>query len=814
MLALFPLLALLLLWPALLGGQALLPAEFLSEMSPWSAGAPARPEGTTGQWNVLQWDGMAEFYPWRMHAAREMRAGRIPLWNPHILCGTPFLANSQSAPLYPLHALYYLIPQTVVLLMPWVAWLHLSLAGVFAYFLARYLGARTVAAALAGIAFELSGFAVAWLELPSFISVACWIPLAMLCTLRGVREQSWRWTLSAGAVTGLMLLAGHLQIGFYGLLAVGLCWTWETATLLRSSRSLRGLLTCGAMAAVIFGAGLALASPQFIPSLELSRMSHRAGAASAAGFTSYVERALPPQNWITLLVPDFYGLPARGDFWGLWGYLAPNVQEYAGHVGAAAFILALVGLVAGFAVDRRAWLIGLLAVLSLLLATGSPPTGLFYFGIPGFAQSGSPARVLVLFCLAQAILAGLGTEWVLRRTEARWSCPVPALLAAAAATVLIALFLAWGPPTDLVPKETPASVEAISLTSVPALTRALLLAGLAAGLPLLLAAFLRDSDARRRSTVMGWAMCAVVAGGLLLVGGSYNPTASREQVYPPTPLTDALAAAGSRVITINRNWSLIRTPQALLPPNSSLAYGWRDVQGYDSLWLGHYRPLVDALSVGEVGSASPPENGNIVFVKRSDSPLLPLFAAPLLVDPLSPMPQKLPKAVPEAYGTTWFAADDARGMEAMRGSFSGAPDRVAYISPDTAPTDDYVFRSENLPPAIPAELRRHSPGHVTAALMSPRPSLLVLVEGFAPGWKATLRTEDGVSRRVPVRRVNTAFQGVLVPEGLARVDWRYEPASFRVGLFIGLAALGALLAGLIGTKPRTRRAVASLRDSD
>jgi hypothetical protein len=419
----FPLAALLLLWEALLGGRVLLPADYLKGMAPWSALVTEEALRAIPQWNVLQWDGMAEFYPWRLHAARSMASGQIPLWNPYILAGTPFLANSQSAPLYPLHAIYYLpLGASVAVRMAWVAFLHLSLAGWFAYLLARDLRMSLAPAVVAGLAYELSGFAVAWLELPSFISVSCWIPLVLLCLGRAVRLSSARWTAWTAVALGMMLLAGHLQIAFYGLIAAACWWLTEAVDLVRAGRSDAGgpsrfgllLPAAGRGLAALVG-GLALAAPQVLPSMELARLSHRAGGPTAAGYAGYVDRALPVQNWITLLVPDYYGLPARNDFWGMWEYLAPNVMEYAGHVGGAAFLLALVGLIWGRRITPRVWALAGLAVLTLLIATGTPLNRLFYFYLPGFAQSGSPARILVLLCFTQALLAGLGLEWLLRK---------------------------------------------------------------------------------------------------------------------------------------------------------------------------------------------------------------------------------------------------------------------------------------------------------------------------------------------------------------------------------------------------------------
>src|SRR5436189_64424 len=41
------------------------------------------------------------FYPYWQFRNVALRAGQIPLWNPYIFMGAPFLANSQAGVLYP-----------------------------------------------------------------------------------------------------------------------------------------------------------------------------------------------------------------------------------------------------------------------------------------------------------------------------------------------------------------------------------------------------------------------------------------------------------------------------------------------------------------------------------------------------------------------------------------------------------------------------------------------------------------------------------------------------------------------------------------
>lgn len=60
-------------------------------------------------------------------------------------------------------------------------------------------------------------------------------------------------------------------------------------------------------------------------------------------------------------------------------------------------------------------------------------------------------------------------------------------------------------------------------------------------------------------------------------------------------------------------------------------------------------------------------------------------------------------------------------------------------------------------------------------------TLIVSSESEAPGWKAWV---DGKER--PIVLVNHAFRGVGLEDGENRVDLRYEPTSFKLGLFLAL----------------------------
>jgi uncharacterized membrane protein YfhO len=89
---------------------------------------------------------------------------------------------------------------------------------------------------------------------------------------------------------------------------------------------------------------------------------------------------------------------------------------------------------------------------------------------------------------------------------------------------------------------------------------------------------------------------------------------------------------------------------------------------------------------------------------------------------------------------------------------------------------------------------------VVAESRAQRRSLLVLSDVHYPGWKARV---DG--RDVPMERVNYLLRGVMVPAGTHRVEFVYEPASWRAGWIISvLAVLAVAVAIAAGLRARRR----------
>jgi len=85
-------------------------------------------------------------------------------------------------------------------------------------------------------------------------------------------------------------------------------------------------------------------------------------------------------------------------------------------------------------------------------------------------------------------------------------------------------------------------------------------------------------------------------------------------------------------------------------------------------------------------------------------------------------------------------------------------------------------------------LRRWDPEHRDFQLTAETPGQFVLIEQFAPGWRASI---DG--RPATIGRFQDVFQSISVPPGPHAITFEYSPASIKSGAaisamsFIGLA---------------------------
>ena len=705
-------------------------------MAPWSA---SKSPFDSPPWNPLFYDSIGQFYPWRQFAATSLRSGTLPLWNPYQFCGSPFAANSQSAILYPGNALYLLLPASIA--VGWTAALHMFLAGIFMILLLKYFSLARSACLLGSVAWVFSTWQVSWLHLPTFLDTSCWLPLLLLLTFRLFDRPSFERMAGMGLAVGMTLLAGHLQIALYVLIATFIA---ALVGLRRAIDRKETVITKPLYAATLFvaalGMGGMLSAPQVLPTLELSRRSHRVSTPNEESYTSYVNYAVSPTALATLFAPDLYGNPSNPDspyFGQSKGGMYFNYAEGALYTGL------VVLLFAGFALcsikaGRKEPVVFLsaLAILALLLAFGTFADRLLYFYLPGFGSSGAPGRALVLWAFAMAALGAIGFD---RLLKAKVSLIRPLVISSGILLALGAICQYTG--MGLV-EQVRDSLHGAKFNWDPQFTRQGALLLLSVGSVALLA---------HRKERPGWMLTlplVVLMVDLFATGMNYNPTCRPGEIYHSTALTAYLQdnVGHNRIAPINPGGFPFAGPDCILPPNTALALKLRDVQGYDSLFIGMYKQYLNRLNGRD---SSPPEVGNMVFIHNANNPLLAQTGATLCI----------------TRNPTGRA--DERELDGV------------YVSKIPGATGRAVSTK-----AGPLQWQEDSVTRVALQGTWGAPGFLVLRDANYPGWKVTV---DGHPDKIVME--DGIFRKVNVSAGEHLIKFMFQPDTFRVGLYMMLIAL-------------------------
>jgi O-antigen/teichoic acid export membrane protein len=463
------LLPLLLFAPVALGHRTLLPVDALFLFEPYRAAGDAL--GVTFPHNHLVTDLILENYAWKRFLLEAIRDRQLPLWDPYIFAGHPFLANGQHSALYPLSLVFYVLPLWRAYGV--FAWLQLGLAGTFAYLFARVVGVRRIGGLVAGITFQFCGFmAISAVPHPMIIAAASWLPfiLAMIemiiqqRPLLGQRPATLPWALLGALGLGCQMLAGHVENTYFTLLVAGAYALWRLLTQPTERRLDKQEMTSWLASrwissrraiswlAVMLTLGLALGAIQFVPYYEVVVSSFRSGKA-AATLDQVREWAYPARRLITFGIPNFFGGPAHHDYLDLftwhrtpamsfpdgqyidWGI--KNYVEGGAYLGLLPLFLALAAILSKPSSSRVAgtrsgnlrirglvaWFqhphipfFTLLSLFSLGCIFGTPVYALVY-ALPGLEQSHSPFRWVFPLSLSVAMLAGFGIEAVTRSRD-------------------------------------------------------------------------------------------------------------------------------------------------------------------------------------------------------------------------------------------------------------------------------------------------------------------------------------------------------------------------------------------------------------
>jgi hypothetical protein len=794
---------------------------------------------------VLYWGvPLYQFYPWHTLVVEAIRSGQLPLWTELFGNGAPLLANHQSATFYPLNLIYFVT--SVERAMGYSVVLHLILAGLFAFAWGRTIGLSRFGATVVGLSFAMGGFLVSRTQFITIINGAIWLPLLFLLAERLARRRTLLDAVWLGVVMALQFLAGHAQLWFYSLwvvVAYVLARSWSLrrerpgAGDLNSTHTWRQWMRVFALLAGALILSLGLSAVQLLPTAELSLHSQRAGGMDPDEAMTY---SFWPWRLLTLAIPDLFGNPATGDYWGYATY-----WEDAGYMGVMPLLLVL-GVVLGWGrrrLSRRTkevestepeaqktggvpqgllvlfFMVLILASLILAMGRNTPVYPFVFEYIPGFGVFRSPARFLLFYAFALSTLAGIGAD----RFRLTYRIQYVARLTVAGAGAMLAVSLAMG-QLDL----------PIKSSFGPAFSRFAVLLGASAILVLLgpaksgLGGLASDEVDPRvaHSPLPAGVWCGLIicfiAVDLAFFAAPLTPTIDAA-LY--STLTDADRFLLARVdddrlfatydydydIKFNgyldfSEWGPSELAYWLsfretLAPNLNFFSRSLSVNYDEPLVVGRWRELTDALR-----AANWPDRlrllrtANVGYVLAESPPpgLLPVQG----VANLHRLTDSLPRAWVVSDARVIADSDDLLA-ELMAVDFD--PTSEVLIEPTSSsglfghlssgigtsvvdhPISSPGLSSQSQTSPGPISLREGGNSR-TINLTLEQPAYLVLAYTYYPGWRATVDRQPA-----EILRANYAFIALPLEAGRHQVVLNYRPISLKLGALItGLSVLAII----------------------
>ena len=729
-------------------------------------------------------------WPMYRFSARSLQSGEVPLWNPHLYSGAPFVADNQSSVFYPINLLaFVLFGEPSYKIMEGLVVFHIWLAGANMFALLCGLGLKRPAAVLGGVAFALSDLFVTHIGNLNLNATMAWMPLLLLFTHRALAGEGRRaanYAMGAGAVLATAALAGHGQmlllmgLALAGYVACrltieGLCSKQQVASDKRRWKRLLGVCLRAVLIVLI---GIGSAALALLPAREMTEHTGR----SQLSYEEATVYSLPPQALAGLLAPGFYGRSVTG-FWGDWD------RVEVGYAGVATIVLAVTGVVltctswaaklkvSGFRFQVRptcnlkpdnsklcfpTGFFALLTVFGFALAMGkyAPLYGLLYRYAPVFDQVRVPARMIVLADFGLAALAAYGLDRLLR--EAGRASTWIGLAAAAAGAMLLVLGLSQA-------KDVPPDRVTQATTSV------------------IIAAFLLASSGAlvwlvRRHRWAAWLLVGLLAADLIGLG-------AKLEIEPNDPTRGFQQEDVVDYLRQDTNLYRIESVSGAWQPDAALAHSLYDIGGvFNPLGLAPYHAYL-AVAKGERGGPLYNLLGvKYVLAAKGKSPgderLAPVYTENPQIDvylntTALPMALLVHEAtVVESHAAAW---------EALFADFDPTQTVILEESQVTG-LEPGVERRAGIESGR-IEFVRYESNEIVLAVETPASGWLVLSEVYYPGWQAAV---DG--KAAEVLRADYTFRAVALSPGEHTVKMTFTPLTWRAGLAISAVTWGGLAA--------------------
>lgn len=599
------------------------------------------------------------------------------------------------------------------------------LAGIFTYLFLSCFPIRKIAAVFGAVTFAFSGAMIVWMGDHLVFSHTM---LWLPLILYAIERKHW--------ILGTIGLTVTIFAGFVQPLVYVFATSFAYAIY-------RKRLTLS-----MFILSLGIGAVQLLPTWELFSLSPR--AASDISYL-YDQFLMPMTHLISFLAPDYLGNPVT------YNYLGGGYHESMLYIGVLPLLLAF--LARKNSIVKFFWVA---TGVSLLLGLNVPLVRWFYeLEIP-IVSTFVPSRIFFLTSFALSVLAAFGCEEILAKKSSK-------RLVVLSALCLVILGIWY-----------------VAKAKEPVMQRNLILPVLFLLLTGILAAL--------RRWITGGVFVLTIAGQIYF-GQKYLSFSERQFVYPEHPVLTYL----QQYAGYNRFWTY---GDGYINANFATQYRIYSPDGTDALFPARLGELFYATETNGRYAPSQRIDARIARAREGESMLdnpyrlrlLSLTGVKYVTDfstqtqlPLSLFTQvwnrdnwhiyEYKDALPRVFLTSSYIVEADR-QKILDQIFIQEPVSTTLVLEEDPPVENTGMTTGS------AQIERYTPNSVMVQVTSAGDGLLFLSDTHVPGWNAYV---DG--KKSTVYRANYAFRAVAVPAGSKRVEFRYEPDSFRWGMGITATSL-------------------------
>jgi hypothetical protein len=723
-------------------------------------------------------DTLRQLYPWKTYAIDAIKNGIFPLWNPHNFSGTPLFANFQSAILFPLNLFYLVFPQYI----SWTILIILQplLCLVAVYCLSRIYGLSKTASVFASISYAFCLYMTAFLEYNIMGHFMYLLPFALLSIELIIKKKTWAYLLLTASIT-LSALAGHTQL-FAGIIFYTLLYSAIRSFQINKTFKKRLLFFLSILFFIILGIGIA--GIQLLPGMEL--IIHSARSPHVPEFF-YNNLLIKPSQFVLYFVPDLFGNPANKN------YLVPfSYPSKAIYVGLTALFLMVVSF---FSKSKsQFWKAILISTITVsLIVFLNPVSFLFYkLNLP-LISSSSPSNFIFMVSLGLCLLAGFGIDELRKHHSKK---PVTILISFW--VIMVGIFL-------------------ITFMLHTPIVRNNLIYSFLVLFALTATVFVTQINKKTKS-IVGILLILIALVDLFYFFHKFNSFVPSSYMYPKTAIEKWL----NKNTGINRFWGY---SYAGIEPNFATQLGLYSPDGYDPLYPKEYGELIQSASNGIIPkefnersrsdalipngfgktdmTANPyrlkilsllgvkyildkTENGSTLETFPSD-----LFEKIASVDDFNVLEYK--KAAPRFFLTDsyqLFSSKDDFTDKLFNSNFD--PTNTILLNEDPKIKNTTRLTTKN------AKLISYKPNFVSIKTDTNTSSMLYLSDTYYPGWNAYI---DGLPTKI--YKANYAFRAVLVPKGVHKIEFKYQPISFAYGMCLSILSIIVTMFTFVIIKKKT-----------